>query len=298
MENWDQINAVSKMQRYIETHLDEPVTLHALAQAAGYSPWHSAKIFKELTGKTPFEYIRMRRLSKAALTLRDRDLKIVDVAMDFMFDSHEGFSRAFCRQFGIRPVDYKRHTPPIPLFHPWPVREYYYWLGGKEQPAAPPDFTVQVQNFPARKLLLKPGVRADDYFTYCNEAGCDLWGMLCSVKEALYEPVGLWLPDSLRPPGTGRYAQGVEVPCGYLGEVPKGWMLLDLPACTMLLFQSAPYDDIYFESVINTLSAVIKTYDPKKDGYRWADEDAPRIQLDPQGWRGYIEARPVRALSK
>lgn len=62
MENREQINAVTQMQRYIEEHLDEPITLHILAQAAGYSPWHCAKFFKELTGKAPLEYIRMCRL--------------------------------------------------------------------------------------------------------------------------------------------------------------------------------------------------------------------------------------------
>lgn len=89
MESREQINAVWQMQNYIEGHLDEPITLHALAKSAGYSPWHCARIFKELTGKAPFEYIRMYRLSKAAMELRDNDIKVVDVAMDFLFDSHE-----------------------------------------------------------------------------------------------------------------------------------------------------------------------------------------------------------------
>lgn len=58
MERWDKINAVQKMQDYVETHLHEPITLKNLADAAGYSPWHAAKIFKKLLGKTPFEYVR------------------------------------------------------------------------------------------------------------------------------------------------------------------------------------------------------------------------------------------------
>lgn len=66
----------------------------------------------------------------------------------------------------------------------------------------------------------------------------------------------------------------------------------------MMMFQSAPYDDIYFEEVILALAAVIDAYDPMADGYEWADEMAPRIQLEPQGWRGYIEARPVRKHAK
>lgn len=57
MDNWENINAVQRMQSYIETHLHEPITLRELANAAGYSPWHAAKLFKNLTGKSPFEYI-------------------------------------------------------------------------------------------------------------------------------------------------------------------------------------------------------------------------------------------------
>lgn len=73
------------------------ITLKQLANEVGYSPWHTAKIFKEITGKAPFEYIRGIRLSQAALTLRDNH-KIIDVALDFVFDSHEGFTRAFFKE--------------------------------------------------------------------------------------------------------------------------------------------------------------------------------------------------------
>lgn len=298
MESWEQINAVQQMQSYIEAHLDEPITLHALAANAGYSPWHCAKIFKELTGKTPFEYIRMYRLSKAALELRDKDLKVVDVAMDFVFDSHEGFTRAFRRQFGMSPNEYKKNTPPIYLFHPWSIREYYYWLRDIQENAQPisNELSVQVRNFPKRKLLLKRGVNGNDYFSYSEEVGCHVWGLLCSIKEALYEPIGLWLPDSLRPPGTSRYAQGVEVPADYAGELPEGFDLIDLPECKMMMFQSPPYDDIHFQEMITGVSKAIDSYDPTPYGYEWDDEIAPRFQLDPQGWRGYIEARPVSAI--
>lgn len=279
MENWEQINAVSKMQAYIKKHLEESITLHTLAQVAGYSPWHCAKIFKELTGKAPFEYIRMCRLSKAAIELRDHNLKIVDVAMDFVFDSHEGFSRAFRKQFGISPNSYKKQTPPIYLFHPWSVREYYYWLtGSKEQTESfTQNFTIHVQTFPKRWLLLKRGVKANNYFSYSEEVGCDVWGLLCSIKEALYEPIGVWLPDALRLPNTSEYAQGVELPFNYSGVVPEGFDLIDLPECNMMMFQSEPYDDIYFEKIITALSAAIDIYDPTVDGYEWVDNVAPRF---------------------
>jgi len=103
MERWEKIMAVQRMQDYIEAHLNDPITLHQLAEAARYSPWHSARIFKEITGKAPIEYIRAFRLSQAAIRLSDPDVRIVDVALDFVFDTHEGFTRAFSRQFCMIP---------------------------------------------------------------------------------------------------------------------------------------------------------------------------------------------------
>lgn len=64
MEALENVIAVQKMQEYIDTHLREKINLKQLADAAGYSPWHAARIFKEITGKAPFDYIRAVRLTK------------------------------------------------------------------------------------------------------------------------------------------------------------------------------------------------------------------------------------------
>ena len=86
------------------------------------------------------------------------------------------------------------------------------------------------------------------------------------------------------------------MPADYKGQIPEGFDLIDLPECMMMIFQSAPYDDIHFQEVITGMSEAIDHYDSGQSGYEWADEAAPRFQLDPQGWRGYIEARPVREI--
>lgn len=297
MANLEHAAAVTRMQDYIEAHLDKDITLHQLAQQAGYSPWHCAKLFKEYTRSSPFEYIRKLRLSQAALVLRDEQRKVVDVALDFVFDSHEGFTRAFQKQFGIRPKAYQKKTPPIQLFHPYPV-ESYYIMEESHQEKLPmmQNFHVRLMDYPARKLILLRGKQADSYIDYAKEAGCDVWGILASIKEALYEPVGMWLPERFRPEGTSLYAQGVEVPADYAGEVPDGFDLIDLPACTMMVFQGEPYDETRFDEAIMDLMKQIDTYDPGQNNYMWAPEDAPRVQLEPQGYRGYIEARPVRPI--
>jgi len=301
MDNWDNVKAVERMQSYIDAHINEPITLHMLANVAGYSPWHAAKIFKALTGKSPFDYIRAVRLSRAAVRLRNEDIKIVDVAFDFVFDSHEGFTRAFTKQFGLTPQRFTQNKPPIKLFIPNNIRETYLALHRGDQKMSDIQKTstifVQVVDRPARKLIIKRGIQAEDYFAYCEEVGCEVWDILTGIKEAIYEPIGMWLPENLRRPGTSRYAQGVEVPPDFSGSIPEGFELVDLRACKMMIFQGQPYDDANFQEAISSLWETIKNYKPEIYGFTWADEDGPRFQLAPQGYRGYIEGRPVRPLS-
>ncbi len=296
MDSWDNINAVERMQAVIDAHLHEPITLHMLAQAAGYSPWHAAKVFKAFIGKSPFEYIRALRLSRAAVRLRDKDVRVVDVAFDFVFDSHEGFTRAFSKQFGLSPQKYSQSKPPIKLFIPSGVREYYLALQKGEYKMSETLKTstifVQVVERPARKLILKRGVQAADYYAYCEEVGCDVWDVLTGVQQALYEPIGMWLPENLRPAGTSVYAQGVEMPLDYSGPVPQGFELVELPACKMMIFQGQPYDDAHFEEAIGSLWETMKNYNPEVYGFQWADQEGPRFQLEPQGYRGLHRGPP------
>lgn len=302
MDRWDVVDGVQRMQDYIEAHIQDPITLSELARAAGYSQWHAARVFKELTGKAPFEYVRALRLTKAALLLRDEQPKIVDVAFDFVFASHEGFTRAFSRQFGVSPVDYRRNPKQIRLFMPDRARDRYLKLQkgeiGMAADEAAKTVFVQVVERPARKVILKRGVKATHYFEYCGEVGCDVWDALSHIKEAMYEPIGMWLPNGMIKPGTSTYVQGVEVPADYSGEVPDGFELMDLPSCKVMVFQGEPYDDSRFQEAIGEVWEVMKRYNPEVYGFEWADEDAPRFQLAPMGYRGYIEARPVRQITQ
>jgi hypothetical protein len=156
---------------------------------------------------------------------------------------------------------------------------------------------VQVIERPARKLLLKRGVKATEYFAYCEEVGCEIWSVLTSVKEALYEPIGMWLPRHLIREGTSQYVQGVEVPLDYANLIPEGYELIELPPCIMMVFQGEPYDDSDFMAEIGAIWEHVKRFDPTVYGYQWAPEAAPRFQLVPMGYRGYIEAYPVNTIN-
>ena len=156
---------------------------------------------------------------------------------------------------------------------------------------------VQVIERPARKVLMMRGVKAEEYFAYCEEVGCDVWSILTSVKEALYEPIGMWLPKHLIKEGTSQYVQGVEVPLDFDNTIPSGFELLDLPSCTMMIFQGEPYEDEDFMEEVSSVMQVSDRFKPEVYGYHWAPETAPRFQLSPMGYRGYIEARPVESIN-
>ena len=302
------------MQRYIEAHLDAPVTLRQLAREARYSEWHAARIFKECVGHAPFEYIRLRRLSAAADRLSlDEPARIVDVALDFVFDSHDGFTRAFARHFGMTPSAFRRARPALERFLPANLRGVYAARqrgvrqmttgvtdAGKAKQAEVSKLQtvfVQVMERPARKLVVRRATKATHYFEYCEEVGCDVWDELGKIEQAIGEPMGLWLPERLRPEGTSTYVQGVEVPCEFTGEIPSGCDVMSLEPCTLMVFQGPPFLDSKFESAIEAVWDAINQYQPENVGYAWADEDAPRFQLAPFGYRGYIEGRPVRAVA-
>lgn len=293
------IKAVQIMLDYIDNNLHNNISLKQLAYVAGYSPWHAARLFKKYTNKAPFEYIRALRLSKAALILRDKNEKILDVALDFVFDSHEGFTRAFSKEFGMSPKKYAKNTPPIKLFLPYKILNTYL-ISNKgddmnmNEIKQTKSIFVQIIERPARKVLLKRGIKAIDYFEYCEEVGCDVWSILCSVKEALYEPIGMWLPKHLIKEGTSQYVQGVELPLDYSNIIPEGFEIIELPPCLMMVFQGEPYDDEMYEDAIGEVWKHIDKFEPKLYGYLWDPEAAPRFQLAPMGYRGYIEARPVK----
>jgi AraC family transcriptional regulator len=296
---WTKIRAARRMQEHIESHIGEPITLAALARAAGYSQWHAARIFKEMTGKSPVEYIRLRRLSIAATRLRELPDRVVDVAFDFVFDSHEGFTRAFARQFGMPPQKFRKDKPSVELFMPPQLRDWYTRRQSGEIAVTDKKTEtvfVQALDRPARRMIVKRGKEAGDYFAYCEELGCDVWDKLAAIPEAVQEPLGMWLPDKMRLPGTSKYVQGVEVPADYAGVVPDGFEMMELPACKMMVFQGPPFEDRDFEQAISSLWDVMSSYRPHTYGFAWADDDGPRFQLRPEGYRGYIEGRPVRSL--
>jgi len=300
MEFSDKVNAVGAMQRYINAHLNENITLEHLADTAGYSKYHAARIFKELTGRAPFETIRALRMTYAAQTLQTSDEKILDVAMGSGFDSHDGFTRAFARQFGITPQKYHIQTPPVKWFVHYPIEAYYILKEGEKHMDTQPiqrTMTVTGVERPARKLILLRSVKATEYFSFCEEMGCDWEGLFNSISEKFDTAALLTLPQNLIKEGTGNTAAGVEVPLDYIKTIPEGYEMIELPPCTMLYFQGAPFEDENdFGEAIGLLWELMDAYDPKLYGFEYSPEIAPYFNFGAGAKTGAKMAVPVKKL--
>ncbi len=288
----EQILAVQRMQDYIETHIDEEITMAELSETALFSPWYSYRIFKAQTGLTPADYIRRLRLSRSAMKLKNEACKIADVAFEMGFGSVDGYQRAFLRAFGCNPKEYAKAPVPITLFVPYGVK---FRELRKEEVTMENVRNVFVQQIhkPARKVIIKRGRKAEDYFAYCEEVGCDVWGMLMSMDSLYGEPVCLWLTVKYRKPDTSAYVQGVEVPADFNGEIPDGFDVLDLPECDYLMFQGEPFEEEDYCEAIMAVQQSMEKYEPSVIGFRWNDNE-PRVQLEPIGERGYIELKAVK----
>lgn len=290
--------AVRQMKSYIAQHLQQPISLLAIARHVGYSPYHASRVFRKATGQSLFDYIRLQRLLAASERLRDRPDRIIDVALDFVFSSHEGFTRAFSRQFGMSPQTYRRRVKEVRVARQSLMASSHQKEAKAMEQQNEGTIFVQVIDRPLRKLILKRGIHAKDYFSYCEEVGCDLWETLSDIREAILEPCGFWLPQHLRRPGTSQYVQGVEVPPDFSGALPQGLECMELMPCQMMIFQGPPFEDEDFPVAIRHLQDQMRRYDPTLYGYEYADDLAPRFQMEPLGYRGYIEGRPVLPLAQ
>ena len=285
------------MQDYISEHINEEIDMEDLAKQVSFSPWHARRLFIKYLDMTPAVYIRRLKLSKSALKLRDEQCQILDVAMSMGFGSVDGYQRAFRREFGCNPKEYATSPIPVWLFTPTLILD----SDNRDEERNVSEMSeirnvfIQVIEKPARKVIIKRGIEAKEYWSYCKEVGCDVWGLLTSIKSISGEPVCLWLPENMRKPITNEYVQGVEVETDYKGIIPEGFETMDLPAAKYLLFRGEPFPEEKYESAIGEIWEAEKKYNPEFLGFKW-DESNPRIQLEPIGERGYIELVPVKEI--
>lgn len=107
---------LNKVIDKIEDSLTDKINYKDLAKIIGTSSYTLQRIFAFLTGITLTEYIRKRRLSKAAEELLSTDIKIIDLAIKYQYDSPISFSNSFKKMHGVSPQNLRKDTLSLKTF--------------------------------------------------------------------------------------------------------------------------------------------------------------------------------------
>ena len=117
----DYVERVQQAIDYIEDRLFEPILLQDVAEQAFFSPYHFYRLFQAMAGYTLKEYIPRRRMSEATEMLRTTQISILELAFMCQYESQESFTRAFKKEFGRNPGNFRARKASFRSFLPLDV---------------------------------------------------------------------------------------------------------------------------------------------------------------------------------
>lgn len=118
----DWIKTIEDAIEYIEGNITEDLTVSRIAAEVNISAFYFQKGFSMLCGYTVGEYIRMRRLSLAGNEMLSSDIKVIDLAIKYGYDSPDSFTKAFTRFHGSTPTDVRRNGALLKSFAPLHIK--------------------------------------------------------------------------------------------------------------------------------------------------------------------------------
>ena len=120
MQGW--IEGFQESIDFIEQNLTEELDTANIAAKAALSPFYYQRIFGALCGMTVGEYIRARRMTFAAQELSREDVKVIDVAVKYGYESPDSFAKAFQKFHGITPSQAREAGAPLRSFAPLHIK--------------------------------------------------------------------------------------------------------------------------------------------------------------------------------
>ena len=309
---------VDEIDRCIKNYNDEALTLCFLSRRLGYSEIYTTRKFKEISGIPFRDYLRLRKLAFALKEVRDSEKSILDIAFDYGFSSHEAFTRAFKRTYGVTPSEYRKRPKPVVLRTKiTPFDRYFFGLGEIGMKKSEDDIKIYFVTIPAHKYLHIKNYESNGYWDFWQKQnlipGQDyetICGLLDSIKGKLDDDGG-----SESDSGSGQImayindpdgrlcdwgflrteSHGVRLPADYTGEIPPQMQLMNVPEAEYVVFEHGPFDyEQENRSVEEKIEKAMAEFDFEGTGYRY-DLTPGRIiyfYFNPEKHFKYI--RPVR----
>ena len=101
-------HSVFRSLEIIESRITEKLTVESIAAGVFFSKYHYQRLFREIVGDSVMEYVTKRKLSLAGKALLETDADIIDIAMDYGYESRDVFSRSFKAYMGVSPSEYRK----------------------------------------------------------------------------------------------------------------------------------------------------------------------------------------------
>ncbi|ERK29318.1 AraC family transcriptional regulator [Clostridium intestinale] len=121
----DYLHKVQTAIEFIEGNINESLTLKDISQNVYVSPYYFHRLFYLVAHETIGDYIRKRRLSLATTEIANKENKIIDIALNYSYSSHEAFTRAFTSYFGVSPYEFRTTGKINSLLLKEPLRDIY-----------------------------------------------------------------------------------------------------------------------------------------------------------------------------
>jgi len=99
--------SMRRVREFIEEHLEENISIQALANIASLSMYHFARAFKQSEGMTPHDYLIQRRVQRTKDLLAETDLPLSEIALASGFSDQSHCARRFREHVGVTPSSYR-----------------------------------------------------------------------------------------------------------------------------------------------------------------------------------------------
>ena len=246
---------VQPVLAFAAAHMDEDVSLAALADRVGLSPFHLHRVFRAAAGETPKQYTLRLRLGRAAVMLLIGDESVLDIALSCGFQSHEAFCRAFRRRFEMAPRSYRergfagsvdraaarKHAEVVDVAGPC-IGLFHISENGRSQESEMSYSIIKKELAPQPVLVVRRRVKRSDIaatigealphiFAYAQQNGIALSG-LPFTRYVEMGPGMITMEPGMRVTSTGASSQGDII----ADTLPGG------PAVTTV--HAGPYDKL------------------------------------------------------
>lgn len=225
---------ISQCIDFIEENIKDDLTPDLIASKCGYSTFHFCRIFNIHKGITLMDYIRKRRLSLASSELFD-GRKVIDIALEYGFDTQNGFCKAFKKEYGFSPTQY------IKRMDGYFQKQSLYKIGGYiMDPIIVKKPAFKIAGYGIETNISSGNYTKDVASFWVNYNGENLESKMYDIlNPKKHGEVGLCIPSNNQN-GDAIYLMGVIV--DDFDRVTEDMMTVDIPEATYAVFTTPPVD--------------------------------------------------------